>query len=1133
MHSILLHTPPSDGVPLPDTLPPGDLPHRAPTASAHETRRKGAMLRRMFAIGLAAAMLGGPTAIAHADTAPDAKPQDQSPAVISTADTPTLHTWWHDNAEASVAGGLKDATVRESPFYSTKVASANAPTRHYDAFTYLSVPRSGNDKIGYSEEDGAEFAADAGMTMSWSSFEYSKDAQVDVSLNTGKTVSSVDDVTIRPLNDNFKKELINDHTVRITVPYSDAGYRFSVEFAPEVVTVYNNGQGGSGQPTLDDNDQSRKVESEPRNAMLVFAQPKLDASGPATHIPDRDATNVYSPAQGAFTESELDHLPKGTDTLYFAPGTYFMGSSYRATLPQDIRWVYLAPGAYVKGAFEFQSENQTNLKVTGYGVLSGEQYVYEADTNNGYHHLDPNTSDCHGSCVKMLQFASPKSGPAQTLDLQGVTVANPPYHTFVMYGNEDGPFAMTVTNYQQIGAWYWQTDGLELYRGSTLRNSFFHSNDDVIKIYHSNVTADNNVIWKNENGPVIQWGWGPRTIDDVKVTDTDVIHNRMYWKDKKFNTCVLNSSTAWQDMGATDWGDTKQTVSNLTISNTRVEGMVNCAVRIYAMQNTKHVTIDGLHIDQWNDLDASNQVNEFKAQTDHDGTPVTIGNQTRDHEGLLLHNYTVGGETIRKAGDNWAADEPGRLDFDANLWDNWDATGDDEPSGVAPTLAVKGITDGSVATARRTTITGTTNASDVTVTINGDTTKAPVTNGAFSATVTLPDVTNRVRVTARGANGVMNVARYTVYAYGTQVGSLSDPTGDDNGPGTYRYPSNGAFSKGSFDMKDFRVFQDGDTIRFVTTVNGQIANPWGGNGMSTQRLNIYLSDQQAATVRSISAPTALLPGTNTFSTGAWSKVIVVDGRHYDGDAINAGVYTPDQFTTDEATDKTGEKTTQPIAPITLNVLKGDTIVTSVDKSALSGIDLAKAGYQVSMFSSAESRESVGNVRPVYQGSCPAGTDAAACPLAQDFFFVGGLGEKTDDSPYDSVTTDTNAIDAFTGKDSQAELLSLQHDKAVLPFLNLDPVQQGGDDHNSTDNGNNSGSPSGTNGSKNDTHDNTTNGPSQGSQTKGSARADATTTGARTLANTGATSLVVMAFAMLLVGLGAAGIRMRMNHRRQS
>lgn len=810
----------------------------------------------------------------------------------------------------------------------------------------------------------------------------------------------------------------------------------------------------------------------------------------------------------------LDKLPSTVDTLYFAPGTYYMGSKYRAQLA-NVRWVYLAPGAYVKGAFKFLSTAQTDFRVTGYGVLSGEQYVYEADTNNDYNHLSSN-SQCWSSCVKMLQFQSPQSGPGQNLLLNGVTVANPPYHTFVMYGNEQGDFKMTVNNYQQVGGWYWQTDGLELYKGSTMRNSFLHSNDDVVKLYHPDVTVDNNVVWKNENGPVFQWGWSPRTISNVRVSNTDVIHNRMYWKDTKTNTCVINAASSYLDGSSTSTGDTTQSIDGLTISNTNVEGMVNCAIRIYSMQNTKNVTIDGLHIGAWNKADPAGQSNLFKAFTDGQGNRVTIGNQTKDHAGLLLHNYTVGGETILKAGDNCASDELGRLDFDADLYDHWDATGDGAATGTAPRLTVDGLKDGDTVSSRTVGIRGTSDAHAVSVTVNGTGVPATLKDSTFAASLHLTGVSNRVRVVATGSNGVLNVKRYTVYAYGTQVGSLTDPTGDDNGPGSYKYPSNGAFSKGSFDLTKFGVFEDGDTVRFVTTVAGFINNPWGGNGMSTQRINIYLRDQDA---RSNATPTALMPGTNTFADGAWTKAIVVDGRSYDG-GYNSGIYDPTSKPSDAK-------------PVTLNVLNGTTIVTSVPASDLGDIDLKKAGYEVSMYSSSESGEGVGNVRPVYQGECPDDTPTKDCPVAMDFRFVGGLGDQTSDTPFDSVTTDTNAIDAFTGKDSQAELLSLQHDKAVLPFLNLDPVQQGGDDHNSTDNGNNSGSPSGTNGSKNDTHDNTTNAPSQGLQTKGSARADATTTGARTLANTGATSLVVMALAMLLVGLGAAGIRMRMNHRRQS
>ena len=43
---------------------------------------------------------------------------------------------------------------------------------------------------------------------------------------------------------------------------------------------------------------------------------------------------------------------------------------------------------------------------------------------------------------------------------------------------------------------------------------------------------------------------------------------------------------------------------------------------------------------------------------------MTIGNEVPDGNGLRLHNYTVGGTAILKAGNNWAADELGRLNFE-------------------------------------------------------------------------------------------------------------------------------------------------------------------------------------------------------------------------------------------------------------------------------------------------------------------------------------------------------------------------------------------------------------------------------------------------------------------------------------
>ena len=649
-------------------------------------------------------------------------------------------------------------------------------------------------------------------------------------------------------------------------------------------------------------------------------------------------------------------------------------------------------------------------------MLSGEQYVYEADTANGYQH---NVNDnCHVTCVKMLQFESSNAG--QALDLQGVTINEPPYHSFVVYAHEGDTevgvenFQMNVENYKQVGSWYWQTDGIEIYPHGTMKNTFFHANDDVLKMYHDDVNIENTVIWKNENGPVIQWGWTPRNIDGVTVANTDIIHNRMYWKDVKYNTCVFNSSSHYEDMGATDRADLSTTVQNMTFTDTRVEGAVNCAVRIFALSNTENINIDDLAIDEWNDLDVSSQASLLKRYTDRAGNKVTIGNEVTDGNGLRLHNYTVGGTAILKAGNNWAADELGRLNFDGDTWDSWNATSDDQPTGPAPTLTVDGLTHGSIATSREITVSGTTNAATVTVRVNGIDTNAPVIDGKYTAVVALPAISNNLVITATGTNGVMTVDRRTIRAYGTLIGQVTDPTGDDNGPGTYTYPTDGAFNPGSMDLTGLEVYRDGETVRFITSTAGAINNPWGGNGMSTQRLNIYLRDGNST------ATTALLPGTNTSASGAWTYAIVADGR-YATSRFGGGVYGADL---------------QRAGDVTLDVDPAGKIIASVPASTLSGMDLSNAGYQVSMYSDAEDGEGIGNVRPVYSAECAQGI---GCPWFVGPYRVGGgAGEWTDAvESRDTNTTDSNALDIISGDVAQATVMDWTRGPVVVPYVQLD------------------------------------------------------------------------------------------------
>jgi hypothetical protein len=598
-----------------------------------------------------------------------------------------LQTWWHANYELNGTTAVADASVRRSTIYDVKVYPV-ADTNKYDSFVYMSIPRSGRDKWGYTSEDGAEFAKSANLSMSWSSFIYASDVWVDITLKNGKTISSINDVVVRPVTLNLTKEMINSSSIRIRVPYSINGYRFSVEFNNELYTAYNDMSGASGKLTTSAAG-NREIHTEPRNSLLIFAEPKLAGADADRLIPKTTDGTIYYPPQGEVTN--LNNV--SANIIYFGPGTYYMPWNYHAVLPANVKWVYLAPGAFVKGAFRFYYDTQSVYKVTGYGALSGEKYVYEPDTANGYQHRSATSSDCHSSCVKMLQFQS--SNPQQYLDLQGITIVEPPYHSFVVYGNED-TFQMRVENYKQVGSWYWQTDGLELYTNSTMKNTFFHSNDDVLKVYHNNVTVDNTVIWKNENGPVIQWGWTTRNLDNVSVKNTYVIHNRMWWKDKKINTCVINASPYWADTASTTTGNPSTLEKNLIFENLFVEGKTNCAMRIYALSSLENVLIKNLKIDGWSDLDIDGTISEFKRFSNSSGQQVNIGNEKVNSKGLKLENYMVGGQYITRDANNWGADKLGRLGFDADLYDNWNAwKSDTASSSVASSSAAPSSTPSS------------------------------------------------------------------------------------------------------------------------------------------------------------------------------------------------------------------------------------------------------------------------------------------------------------------------------------------------------------------------------------------------------------------------------------------------------
>jgi glucan 1,4-alpha-glucosidase len=339
---------------------------------------------------------------------------------------------------------------------------------------------------------------------------------------------------------------------------------------------------------------------------------------------------------------------------------------------------------------------------------------------------------------------------------------------------------------------------------------------------------------------------------------------------------------------------------------------------------------------------------------------------------------------------------------------------------AAPQLTVTSPADLSTATSRTVTVSGTTTAPTVYLSVNGVKQKIEVTSGAFSAQIALPAISNQLVIAAVGKNGGTAQAVRTVTAFGARVGGIADPSGDDNGPGSYVYPTDGAFNPGSFDLTAFDVYRDGDSVRLVTSVQGAINNPWGGNGMSTQRLNIYLKDPSAATTS-----TPLLPGTNMNAAGPWSRAIVVDGRH-ETSTYGEGVYAADLS-------RIGDATLQ-VLPTTRQ------IVATIPASLFTGIDVGTAGYQVSIFSDADDNEGIGNIRPVYSLDCWNGTDIHCPPFINAFRFGGGAGVWDDTlTSVDTVTADPNAIDIISGTTAQSTALDWTvAAPVVVPYVPIAP-----------------------------------------------------------------------------------------------
>jgi glucoamylase len=261
--------------------------------------------------------------------------------------------------------------------------------------------------------------------------------------------------------------------------------------------------------------------------------------------------------------------------------------------------------------------------------------------------------------------------------------------------------------------------------------------------------------------------------------------------------------------------------------------------------------------------------------------------------------------------------------------------------------------------------------------------------GDFTAAAAIGFGTNEITVavtTAAGATGYAQTSVIGDVSGGTTVLDVTDPTGDDNGPGTYQYPTASDFTPGSFDLTRFQVITADGIVYLRTTLKS--LTPTFGNTMGAQLLDIYVHDP-AATDTSTEAAYASRNYTIA-PADAWSQRLEVQG-----------------FASPVWVDPSGDQVGTPSAVVASPVANTITIALPQSEFGTPGsgwtFTLALTGQDG--YSSDQARAFTSTAQGYSFGVCPSGGTAGIClldpntvPKVMDTITPPGVAQATELDP---------------------------------------------------------------------------------------------------------------------------------------
>ena len=168
-------------------------------------------------------------------------------------------------------------------------------------------------------------------------------------------------------------------------------------------------------------------------------------------------------------------------------------------------------------------------------------------------------------------------------------------------------------------------------------------------------------------------------------------------------------------------------------------------------------------------------------------------------------------------------------------------------------------------------------------------------DGSFSVGVAVTPGTTVITVVATAGDGGTAQATRTVvwdFVPGTKILDVTDPTGDDNGPGNYAYPTSSDFHAGAFDITDFQVYDDSaGSGNIIFRLQTRDLSPTFGSPLGAQLADVYVHDPTATAANTSTAASFASRNYQVAAPAAWSRLIEVQGfgqRYVDSHGTTLG-----------------------------------------------------------------------------------------------------------------------------------------------------------------------------------------------------------------------------------------------------